>query len=205
MNLKKEKCKVVMIKTLDGAEFDCPFIKCIGFDNKLNLLGKSFWNNETWQGQNLYIVSDEKFNEGDWILADNNVIKLNKGDNYNMLYHCKKIVASTDKSLNLPEPSPEFIKKFVEEYNKGNLITYVNVDFIFNTTNEDWSKRPVQLEGFYTPKMDKNNFITITKIKESWNKDEIKELFNKFRKDFPLHRGIQIMDNDLDTWINENL
>ena len=219
MNLKK-KCKVVSLISWEKSNL------------RLNLSNQILMNNNEATSCpyiHLYILSDENIKEGDWChhFPSDEIIKYPNGGFPTK--HAMKVIASTDSSLTkgwvrdndpqrlnpnyvdittmngLPQPSPQFVEKFVEEYNKGNVIKEVNVDFIFNTTNEDWSKTPVQLEGFYSPKVDKNNFITITKIKESWNKDEIKELFNKFRKDFPLHRGIQIMDNDLDSWINENL
>ena len=31
------------------------------------------------------------------------------------------------------------------------------------------------------------------------------ELFNKFRKDFSLYKGMQIMDGELINWIEQNL
>lgn len=70
--------------------------------------------------------------------------------------NCKKIVATTDSSLvigtvsrfvfdensrqrintkiYLPQPSPDFIKVFIEEYNKGNVIEWVDVEYILNET-----------------------------------------------------------------------
>jgi hypothetical protein len=107
--------------------------------------------------QHLYIISDEEIKEGDWcIMLDSfgNVFSnpqqytnpetqfLNKG--------LRKIIATTDKSLfkevsatgytedrartfygkeYLPKPSQEFLKIFVEEYNKGNVITEVMVEY----------------------------------------------------------------------------
>ena len=81
---------------------------------------------------------------------------------------CKKIIATTDESLyykdtsknpkqymgsyismslgeNLPQPSKQFIEKYIEEYNKGNVITDVlveyelvsNEEYFLNTINPD--------------------------------------------------------------------
>ena len=45
----------------------------------------------------------------------------------------EKIIATTDISLvkeyNLPEPSQSFIQKYIEEYNRGNIITDVLVEY----------------------------------------------------------------------------
>jgi hypothetical protein len=36
-------------------------------------------------------------------------------------------------------------------------------------------------------------------------KEEIENLLCRFRKDFSLHRGIQISDHDIREWCNKNL
>lgn len=140
--------------------------------------------------------------------------------------NCRKIIATTDKSLSvllephideygdmrynkfqgLPEPSPEFVEVFIREYNKGNVIEEVMVEY--ETRLEQvysHSGNKIQEESEPYLKVDKNNYITITRVKDSWGREEIFELFNKFRKDFPLHRGIQIMDYELKNWIEQNL
>ena len=61
----------------------------------------------------------------------------------------EKIIATTDISLvkeyNLPQPSQQFIQKYIEEYNRGNIITDVlveyelisNEEYFLNTINPD--------------------------------------------------------------------
>jgi CTP-dependent riboflavin kinase len=51
----------------------------------------------------------------------------------------------------------------------------------------------------------KDNTITIRPIKESWNRDEVVALIKKSKSDFPLHRGIQLLDKEFDIWIEQNL
>lgn len=99
--------------------------------------------------QNLYFLSDEEIKEGDWY-ENNGVIfraddKFDEGNDPNQNKNNKKIIATTDKlimgddkgksllgtDLNnyLPQPSQSFIEKFVDEYNKGNVITEVMVEY----------------------------------------------------------------------------
>ena len=91
--------------------------------------------------QHLYILSDEEIKEGDWIYRFNSK-DVFKADSFlihlierNSTEICKKIIATTDSFLNiwilnhnglsegeyqttLPQPSQQFIEKYVEEYNK---------------------------------------------------------------------------------------
>lgn len=187
----------------------------------------SFWKNK-WINYNLYALSDEEIKEHEWCFhkASKSIIQYPNGGFPTK--HAMKVIASTDPSLTkgwirdndpnrlnpnyvdittmngLPQPSPQFVEKYVEEYNKGNVITDVNVDFIFNTTNEDWSKTPVQLEGFYTPKVDKNNFITITKIKDSWTREEVESKCYEAYK-AGIQQGIDPSPKPFTKWIEENL
>lgn len=138
-------------------------------------------------------------------LKTDKVIVLNQS-----LKDCNKIIAITDKSLMqhdktpigenvnglwkiLPQPSQLFIEKFVEEYNKGSVITEVMVEY-----------EPI---GAYSnPKYDsdyrlkvnsKDNTITIRKIKDSWSRDEVEKLCREAR----YTAGVI----EIDKWIEENL
>ena len=109
--------------------------------------------------------------------------------------NCKKVIASTDNSLRIdssirdksndnygklisiiPRPLDSFISKYIEEYNKGNVITDVMVEYeAMNTTiiNRNYSD--------FEPKVNyKDNTITIKKVKDSWNREELEELCLKF-------------------------
>lgn len=137
---------------------------------------------------------------------------------------CKKIIATTDDkiSINLglekwesplgkhgdqiytrlcpfPQPSQSFIEKYVEEYNKGNVITEVMVEYILNETG-NYREFDVSPELKEKLKINKDNTITIRKIKDSWNKEELISLFDKYL--------IDITNKDIKShskWIEENL
>jgi hypothetical protein len=153
--------------------------------------------------QHLYFLLDEPIKEGDWCImldsignvfsnpqqyTDPSTQYLNKGH--------RKIIATTDKSLmiegkcscmkpevggcyqcneNLPQPSQSFIEKFVEEYNKGNVITEVMVEY----------ERDEEIDGYGydTLKINfKDNTITIRKIKDSWNREEVVLFAEKYAR-----------------------
>lgn len=249
MESLKKKCKVVMLATGQKAT-DKPFSVGITLcnDNKLrigNPVGKSE------KRISLLIISNDEIESGDWFLTDDrDSIYQNNGNPRWKLYQCtsifnkwvgidnnedlgynpkwsNKIVATTDKSLSktskieIPEPSPAFIKKFMSEYNKGNIISEVNVDYVYKPISEyaisklspysdiNWlsdgegiipnsiylksedSKITNSYGNGYVinedvimlPKVDNNNHITITKIKDSWNKQEVIDLLNKLASD----------------------
>jgi hypothetical protein len=67
--------------------------------------------------QYLYITSNEEFEVG---IDSTEFLKEQ---------HISKIIASNDTNLNLPKPSSQFIQKFIEEHNKGNVITKVMVEY----------------------------------------------------------------------------
>ena len=115
----------------------------------------------------------------------------------------EKIIATTDISLvkeyNLPEPSQSFIQKYIEEYNKGNTITDVLVEYEFDneghTDNPGWHNQKLKVNS-------KDNTITIKKVKDSWNKEEVIKLLFKC-KDFLQRYNKESIS--FDKWVKENL
>ena len=122
----------------------------------------------------IYILNEDEIKEGDWFIGDNISIKqctLNNGGNINFKggwysgsTNCKKIIATTDTSLNyiehddtvpypkgvqirLPQPSQQFITKYIEEYNKGNVITDVLVEYEQDYTNRNCSTCSLGTDG----------------------------------------------------------
>lgn len=144
---------------------------------------------------------------------------------------CKKIIATTDTSLTwsndneiqildyhfakLPQPSQSFINKYIKSYNNGNIIDEISVEY------EDYSKKGVCKESecnlecqniLQRPKVNqKDNTITITKLKDSWNRDEVKQLCWQAFIDFKCING-KIKPSEatkliepFNKWIEENL
>jgi len=143
-------------------------------------------------GQHLYFTVKQDvtnplsiIKEGDWYIDDVNAIRYSVIDNkeyWSVRKDYVKIIATTDptlklRNLTLPTSSSQFINKFVEEYNKGNIITEVMIEFNDEILNEDFSKTPIQVNIKQTLKVNsKDNTITIKKVKESWNLAEVKQL-----------------------------
>lgn len=135
-----KKAKVVMLSTNEKA-----IIGLNPHNNKL-VINSEYYNNkfvrfaefngkeDLWrQAQHLYIVSNEEIKEGDWYICRENNYKPVKNTSHNFKYddltNCRKVIASTDPSLSLPQPSQSFITKYIEEYNKGNIIEDVMVEY----------------------------------------------------------------------------
>ncbi len=111
--------------------------------------------------------------------------------------YCFKIIATTDISLTitnynngtwsyLPQPSQQFIKQYIEEYNKGNVITKVEVEYWCGETNCNCATR--QQDCFRAKqnqviKINPDNTINIKPIKDSWSREEVIELINKAIKE----------------------
>lgn len=111
----------------------------------------------------------------------------------------KKIIASTNPSLNLPQPSQSFITKYIEEYNKGNVITEVMVEYEVNS--KDIIKFGAR--GEHVKINSKDNTITIKKIKDSWTREEVIKLIKEYHASFASY---PTMNLDLrDNWISKKL
>lgn len=133
------------------------------------------------QPQHLYFLSDEEIKDGDWYydLTYKQVFR-NKAGKNTPSDNWKKIIVTTDKSLEvvskginpvyekLPQPSQQFIEKYVEDYNKGNIITDVMVEYITTYRNTVLGVMPEQ-----KLKIDKDNCITTYKLKNSWSREEV--------------------------------
>ena len=107
------------------------------------------------------------------------------------------------RMFELPEPSKEFIEKFIEEYNKGNIITEVMVEYEevkYNSSGVPvmWSSES-DLQIVKRLKTNPDNTLNINPVKNSWNRDEVIQFAKKYaeRCQAPIKAG--------DKWIEENL
>lgn len=141
----------------------------------------------TIEAQHLYLLSDEQINIGDYIYSpieevenedwqvrkvedilneeSHNIVVLdneNKRQRFSFSYS-KKIIASTDETLNLPRPSKAFIQRYCED----GPIDKVNVEYEENC------------HGVYLPKRAKDNTITIHPVKYQFSREEVTTLVSK--------------------------
>lgn len=192
-----KECGVVMLDTDTPSKF--------GF---LTQKGKDVFNDLRWfkghelpkildsVNQHLYITSDDEIKDNDKYIengmiftAHSNFVRLRQDPNI------KKIIATTDTSLGLPQPSDKFIQAYIEAYNKGEKIEKIAVYGKYESSN-DWK---------YSLK---NNNIIIKKVKDSWTRDEVEQLLIKHQSDYRSSvRKTSPLDwsFDIRNWINENL
>ncbi len=178
-------------------------------------------SNKIIKFQNLYITSNEEIKEGDWCLffwdggqvgSLPNQYKPSKGHVLNN--GLRKIVATTDSSLELvkdlgeisqtailPQPSKQFVQKYIEEFNKENIIEKVLVEY---------GKYP---DGFdledgtqysYNLKTDSHNCITIKPIKDSWTREEVKDLISDWTR-MSSGLNLNLPREKFDKWVENNL
>ena len=173
----------------------------------------------------LYIISDDEIKKDDWCYDEYNktVFKNNSKGNPGA---SKKIIASTNENMYIlhdngvlgqgvtrfPQPSQAFIEKYVKQYNKGNIITDVLVEYGMSSTPINNTISIADYIHDFKPKVNsKDNTITIRKLKDSWSRDEVENLLWEIR-DFHLNTPTSIGGYSLEyvkekfkTYIEENL
>ena len=192
-----QEAQVVMLATMNKSNLYC--------NKKSNILSLRKYQdkplNDSIINQHLYITSNEEIKEGDWFIIDNKIhqcighynhyICIKKDGSSILPINCKKIIATTNETLYLtfnngktdlkfvlPKPSDSFIFKYIEEYNKGNIISDVLVEYKLNQY-KFMSTLCTTKEKEYALKVDSNNTITIKKIKTTYTQEEIDILIEK--------------------------
>ncbi len=213
-----KKCQVILLPTNKKAPLANNHGKLVlanGSKDKLFDTSKYIEGDRNLKPQHLYILSDEEIKEGDWVY--NTVLKdisyianssINLLSEINRLKQAKKIIATTDSSLTktsfkvlkdlkshqLPQPSSSFLEVYVKAYNEGNQIKEVMVEY--DAIPAD--RAPNGWDSFV--KVDSKNIITIKRLKDSWNREEVIELcesaYNQADKDFNYGFG---------KWVEQNL
>lgn len=232
-----KKCKVVMLPTNEKVNRGI-WLRSAKFGTGQylfnNMITGPVHSNEKYQ--HLYILSDEEIKEGDWVIINNEHIRqVSKttciidsrclevnGFNAVVKTACKKIIATTHKSIFpeetkdcigwYPQPSQSFIEKYIEEYNKGNIITEVMVEYEYLPGRR--VEADPEIHGTKLKINPKDNTITIRKIKDSWTKEEVIEIMKQFKKDcemfsntsFRKKYGKILTYSEMENkWIEENL
>lgn len=144
----------------------------------------------------LYFLSNEEVKQGDWFIVDGTsyIGKCVGFKNGNPIdenaEHCDcfEIIASTDESLELPKPSDEFISQYVDNYNKGNIITEVMVEYENCMISDN-------ISYFGNIKLSSNNEIIIKPVVETW--DDIIWNYNKSLR-------LGKLNPSLGDWLKEN-
>ena len=184
-------------------------------------------NVEIFKHQHLYIISDDEIKENGTHFYNPHSGQLHISGNhtdYKAVNNngCKKIIATTDTLLkieingnrgnllpdvsfdiNLPQPSQQFIQKYIEEYNKGHIITDVLVEYEYLL--DDRAVLP-----YWNLKINtKDNTITIKKLKETYTKEELSQILENFTSflwsEVGIHYPISLGNDAKDKFINHEL
>lgn len=176
----------------------------------------------------LYILSDGEIEEGDWYLVFDihGKCELPKKADYNKTNefslkpysdYCKKIIAITDKSLryksntdrttklpldfNVPQIPKQFIDYYINEYNKGNIITEVEIDYKNN--NSDYGDVGYLGKKQFTLLINKDNTINISvPSNKMYSREEVIKLLNKAWLKQP---NTSNMLEEFNNFLNKNL
>lgn len=198
MTTIKKKCQIIMLST-DKKAISNEFI--IGkrvkanTEKPINELVYGFaLSNIIFQRQHLYILSDDEIKEGDYVLiqlSEINIIEIQKVKNYNnenfifdnnnQIYkdYCKKIIATTDTSLELPQLPKEFIETYILSYNMGsmNTITEIMVEYEIDGPYMGYFG-DINCSD-YTLKINESNEVLVSLVKNNWNREEVIDLLNR--------------------------
>jgi hypothetical protein len=166
--MEKKRCKVVMLPT-DKAQDS--IVDC---SNRLQYF-KGFFTQEYLKSQGksshyLYITSDDKIEEGDWyiVLADEELHK-HQGKSTSFVGG-KKIIATTDSKLKLPQ----IPQSFIEEYCRKGGIDEVDVEY---DRPRSYCPPLPPLE----PEVNSDNTINIHPIEEKmYTREEVEAIAAKF-------------------------
>jgi hypothetical protein len=222
MTQVSETLQVVMLPTNETAN-----MALIGVGKKVKLFehpSHAYALSKTIQPQRLYILSNEEIEVDDWYYDFHNQEVCQSNFTHLPLEfgNCKKIIATTDRQLviegkapsgdiawrhPLPQPSEEFITHYVEEYNKGNVIDEVQVEY------EKWIGKnyvgefSTDQDFNYKLKINPDNTINIKPKKDSWSREEVIKFAERYarmvqEKEIQLNAYKAIHNYK---WIEENL
>lgn len=189
--MKTIKAKVIMLPTNDKPTRGSILLRHLWKDTKLEC--RSVWQYDetkqlsdtvavyttlngsfmdtpsSFKSQHVYLTTDEEIKEGDWFISNRDIHQY-EGDKIPEILKLgyRKIVATTDTSLNLPQIPQEFLKKYCEADGK---IEEVEIEYeekqVFESA-EDYDY------GFGLKiKVDSNNCVIIGKSKDSWSREEV--------------------------------
>ena len=192
--MKNIKCNVVMLTTENPSE--------IALDIKNKWLYKG--HKLSYNHQHLYITSSDEIKEGDWVIRefDNTIIKVNSQSDHKHYKH-NKIIASTNTELikdGVDKIGFSFIDDYIFEYNNGNILKKVNVEYDsilqFENNPEMYGTGMFnkQLPNVDKPKLRPDGTIIIHRLQEVYTKEDMKKSYNAgFKNRF-----------DFETWFDKN-
>ena len=160
----KQKAKIIMLptdkSTLIHHKSDGRILTPLNYPKDVS---------KKYQPFHLYITTDDEIKEGDCYLWTKNdgtdgVVLRATTDGGSIKFNSKKIIATTDPELNLPQPS----KEFIEEYCKVGGIDEVDVEYgLFHDGNFKDDNKTHAFKATRKPRVNSHKEITIYLVKDS--------------------------------------
>lgn len=220
LNNQKMKAKVVLLSTNQRSN--------LWITDRGLVYNPNEWFDNSRHSKHLYLISDREIKEGDWYLyLELGVYKLlkctgqYKSDDTDKVFSdkAKKIEATTDPELqlghnvgrgfvcNVHKISQNFIKKYVEMYNKGTPIVDVMVDIkiLYSPNGNYWKTTPSKYESEISKTevmVNESNEVSIHPIKDSFTRNEVLQILISFNN--AVHQGFR-NEKELDDWYDKNL
>lgn len=205
----KKKHKIVLIET-DKHAVDFPKLLSIRTNSKGKLLQSHGVLSDAYI-RHLYILSDDKIKEGDWVM-NNNTNNIAQYTGHGSMEWWKKIIATTNTELkwefkgvqmsrmmNYPKISELFIKIYIAEYNKGNVIEEVELEYD-SEEKPAWSGMWVD-----TLKLREDNTVIIDLVEEKkYTKDEVLNILHNWENYSIDVRKQSTINFELEEWFNKN-
>jgi hypothetical protein len=221
-----QECNVVMLPTKDDSA------RIIKSEDRDYLVFVDKWSGKHI-ANHLYILSNDEIKEGDWFFNGEHILQcsavtdiiIDTEGQWSTIGDCKKIIATTDKSLRihkseilgkinghtlgkvksllLSQISQSFIEYFISEYNKGNVISKVLVE-VEEGLNKPLHEALKSSEPlcFKRIKLNQSNEIYIlTEQKQVFSREEVVELLLALSS----FKGDQEDYEEVNEWIQENL
>lgn len=200
---------------------------CKCFDEEIETIYKP----QLYKPQHLYVISNEEMLHGDYYLdLNSNTIKDTKMSHYpiriiNSIPTNIKVIATTDKTLNLPEIGINFIQKYIKAFNDKQVIKYVSVEFNVVTMkiSKNLNKLDIYVNGFYNVSVDKelttvideiiqanslpkltNNIISI-KTKSDVDSEKMIKIIREFGETFVDNFDTEEKQKAINDWIEINI
>lgn len=232
---KSKKCQIIFVTDADKSNIyaqtkdwkgdivapEYKYSENETYINNIHLMnsGSAATNSQAkYRFMQLYIISDEEIKKGDYFISLNwdesyhDVILNDAVEDFKdfadegWTNNCKKVIATSDIALGLPTLSSYFIETYLQSFNKGEEIKFVNVEY-----TPDTSEKPLFDGGwqFLHPlklKTDEKNVISVRPVKDSWNKEELLGVIREYGGFIAQkYNHTQPILAPLDNWAENNL
>lgn len=165
-------CRPVMLPAKDK---NAPIVLYNSKENNLALRvsGTISLSGDGWNYQHLYLVSDREIKKGDYISDPSEYYSVYKSASNYKGTKLLKVEATTDKSLNLPLIPQSFIQEWVDKQGKVESVKIKVYQHLRLKDNVNKKAMPIDV-------YDKDNEVIILPIKESWSREEVKQIHDAF-------------------------